>query len=170
MPTQRVIPSERIEKYIYFVRGRKIMIDSDLARLYNVATKALVQAVKRNVERFPEDFMFQLNQSEAELMRSQSVTALKRNIRYLPYAFTQEGVSMLSSVLKSKRAIQVNITIMRVFVRLRAILSTHKDLARKLEELEKKYDTQFKQVFDAIRRLMSEPPKIPESKPIGFRK
>jgi hypothetical protein len=152
------------------------MLDRDLAHLYGVTTKVLNQAVKRHKDRFPEDFMFQLTMEEAKIwwtevrggaLRSQIVT-LKRgqHIKYRPYAFTEHGILMLSSVLNSGRAIQVNIEIMRTFVRLRRLLTSHADLARKLDSLEKKYDTQFKVVFDAIRELM----KPPETKkrPIGF--
>ena len=138
-----------------------------MADLYNVETRVLNQAVKRNISRFPEDFMFQLNSTEAERLVSQNVIPHKKYFGgTLPYAFTEQGVAMLSSVLNSERAIQVNIEIMRAFVRLRRILASHADLARKLEALEKKYDAQFKVVFDAIRELM----KPPESKkrPIGF--
>ena len=138
------------------------MLSPDLARLYKVKVKVLIQAVKRNIERFPEDFMFKLTQEEAYLSRSQIVT-LKRgqNIKYLPYAFTEQGVAMLSSVLNSKMAIQVNIVIMRAFVKLRQILSTHKELAHKLNELERKiekHDGEISSIFDAIRQLMAPPP------------
>lgn len=178
-----IIPIERIEKRILFLRGHKVMLSIDLAELYNVEPRVLVQAVKRNIERFPEDFMFQLTWDEVSLLKSQIVilkdttspcsrsqfVTLKRgyNIKYSPYAFTEQGVAMLSSVLRSKRAIRVNIEIMRAFVRLRQILSSHKQLARKLRALEKKYDAQFKIVFDAIRQLM-EPPE-PKKPRIGFR-
>jgi hypothetical protein len=145
------------------------MVDLDLAQLYNVTTKALNQAVKRNRRRFPADFMFRLTWEETNrLLRSQFVT-LKRgqHFKYRPHAFTEQGVAMLSSVLRSDRAIQVNIAIMRAFVRLWEILATHKDLARKLEEMERKYDSQFQIVFEAIRQLMAPPP--PEKKKrIGF--
>ena len=162
---------ERITQTILFVRGEKVLLDEDLAVLYGVQTKALVQAVKRNLERFPDDFMFQLSQEEWENLRSQSVTSSLEGYggrRYAPYAFTQEGVAMLSSVLRSDQAVQVNIEIMRAFVRLREILSTNHELAKKLENLERKYDSQFKAVFDAIRQLMA--PPVPKKKPIGFRK
>jgi phage regulator Rha-like protein len=163
------LPVERIEQVTLFIRGNKVMLDSDLATLYGVSTKVLNQAVKRNLSRFPDDFMFQLTWEEAdELLRSQSVT-LKRgqHRKYRPYAFTEQGVAMLSSVLKSERAVQVNIAIMRAFVRLREMLATHKELARKLEELERKYDAQFKVVFDAIRQLMT-PPTAAEKGRMGF--
>ena len=166
LPHQLPIPVEMIERRIFLIRGQKVMLDSDLAELYSVQTKVFNQAVKRNRDRFPEDFMFQLTREEVEVLRSQIVTSSWGGRRYLPYAFTQEGVAMLSGVLNSDRAIQVNIAIMRAFVRLRELLATHKDLARKLEEMEKKYDHQFRVVFDAIRKLMA-PPKT-RSRPIGF--
>ena len=158
---------ERIEKLIYLIRGNKVILDSDLAELYGVETRVLKQAVRRNKKRFPVDFMFELTKEENSSLRSQNVI-LKRggHSKYLPFAFTEQGVAMLSSVLNSDRAIQVNIEIMRAFVRLREILSTHKDLKRKLLTLEKKYDEQFQIVFEAIRALMAE-----EEKPkrrIGF--
>lgn len=163
------IPIERITRAILLIRGQKVMLDTDLAELYDVATKVLNQAVKRNWGRFPEDFMFQLTWEEAENSRSQIVTLKPgENIKYRPYAFTEQGVAMLSSVLHSERAVRVNIEIMRAFVQLRQLLSSHADLARKLEALEEKYDAQFKVVFDAIRELM-EPPKPPPGKQrIGF--
>jgi len=133
------------------------MLDADLAELYGVETKALNRAFMRNRERFPEDFAFQLTENEFEDLRCQIGTSRWGGRRYLPYAFTEQGVAMLSSVLRSKRAVQVNIEIMRAFVRLREILATHKDLARKLEALEKRYDSQFRVVFDAIRQLMTPP-------------
>jgi hypothetical protein len=145
------------------------MLDVHLAELYEVPTKVLNQAVKRNLDRFPEDFMFQLNAEEAHSLRSQFVTSNlgRGGRRYLPYAFTEQGVAMLSSVLKSPRAVQVNIAIMRAFVRLRQLLATHRDLAEKLAEMEKKYDKQFKIVFEIIRQLMEPPPK-PKKGQIGF--
>src|SRR2546423_10080321 len=141
---RNLVRSEQIERAILLIRGQKVMLDYDLAKLYGVETKILNQAVKRNIKRFPGDFMFQLDIQEVRDSRSQIVT-LKRgqNIKYLPYAFTEHGILMLSSVLNSERAVQVNIEIMRAFVRLRQILASHKDLAKKLEELEKKYDAQF---------------------------
>ena len=144
------------------------MLDRDLAELYEVTTKALKQAVKRHADRFPGDFMFILDRAEFMNWRSQFVTSNsdRMGLRHSPMAFTEQGVAMLSSVLHSPRAIQVNIAIMRAFVQLRTILSTHGDLARKLEELEKKYDAQFRVVFDAIRQLMT--PADPPRKPIGF--
>lgn len=162
-----LIPSEVIERRILLIRGQKVMLSTHLAELYDVETRVLNQAVKRNISRFPEDFMFQLNTSEAEQLVSQNVIPHKKHFGgSLPYAFTEQGVAMLSSVLNSERAIKVNIEIMRTFVRLRRLLASHADLARKLDTLERKYDAQFKVVFDAIRELM----KPPESKkrPIGF--
>src|SRR6266404_7122301 len=147
------------------------MLDADLAELYGVETRALLQAVSRNQKRFPEDFMFQMSKEEYELLRSQIVISKKGRggRRYLPYVFTEQGVAMLSSVLRSKRAIQVNIAIMRAFVRVRELLATHKDLAAKIEALERKYDehdTTIKEVFEAIRQLMA--PRLPRRQ-IGFR-
>ncbi len=164
-----LIPVERIEQSIFLIRGQKVMLDSDLAELYGVTTKRLNERVKRNFSRFPEDFMFQLTESETQLLRSQIATSKKGRggRRYPPYAFTEQGVAMLSSVLGSERAVQVNIEIMRAFIRLRRILSSHVELARKLDTLEKKYDAQFKVVFDAIRQLMA--PPAPKRRPIGFR-
>jgi hypothetical protein len=180
------VPDERIDQIIFLVRGKRVILDADLARLYEVETRALIQAVKRNIERFPADFMFQLTLAEARRSRSQTVilnaqdavatsssrsqpVTMKRgaNIKYLPYAFTEQGVAMLSSVLRSPRAVQVNIEIMRAFVRLRQMLQANDDLARQLTALEKKYDAQFGAVFDAIRQLMA-PPKTKGRKPIGF--
>ncbi|MBI4848820.1 MAG: ORF6N domain-containing protein [Nitrospirae bacterium] len=163
------MPQEVIESKILFIRGKKVMLDRDLATLYGVETRMLNQAVRRNINRFPEDFMFQLSQEEAmELSRSQFVI-LKRgqNIKYLPHVFTENGVAMLSSVLNSERAITVNIQIMRTFTKIRELLLQHKDLSQRLDELENKYDAQFKVVFDAIRQLMVSPEK---KKKIGFRR
>ena len=147
------------------------MLDADLAALYGVETKVLNQAVRRNLDRFPADFMFECTKEEIGALRSQNVTLERpgrgRYSKYLSYAFTEQGVAMLSSVLRSPRAVQVNVEIMRAFVRLRALLATHAALARKLKELERKYDGQFRIVFDAIRQLMSPPPE-PERKRIGF--
>jgi hypothetical protein len=165
--SKAVIPVELIENKIYLIRGQKVMLSLHLAELYNVETKTLIQAVKRNIERFPEDFMFQLTNQEFTNLKSQIVTSSWGGIRRAtPYAFTEQGVAMLSSVLRSRLAIEVNVQIMRAFVRLRRILSSNADLARKLEALEKKYDAQFRVVFDAIRALMAEPGK-PKRK-IGF--
>jgi hypothetical protein len=164
-----MLPAERIEKAIILLRGQKVLLDRDLAALYGITTKALKQAVKRNSDRFPDDFMFILNPKEFTEWRSQFVTsnADRMGLRHAPMAFTEQGVAMLSSVLNSPRAIQVNIAIMRAFVNLRRMLATHADLARKLAEMEKKYDRQFAVVFDAIRQLM-EPPEEPPRKRIGF--
>ena len=165
-----LIPLERIGSAIRLVRGQKVLLDNDLAQLYGVETRVLNQAVKRNAERFPEDFMFQLSLEEAEAwLRSRSqFVILKRgeNLKYRPYAFTEQGVAMLSSVLHSDRAVRVNIEIMRAFVQWRQLLTSNAALARKLEALEKKYDAQFKVVFDAIRQLMS--PPEPKRREIGF--
>ena len=165
-----IVPAERVERCILLIRGQKVMLSSDLAALYEVETKALNRAVKRNIDRFPEDFMFQLTSEEAQALRCQFGTSKdgRGGRRYAPYAFTEQGVAMLSSVLKSRRAVMVNIEIMRAFVRLRRMLTSHKELARRLDELERKYDAQFRAVFDAIRQLMV-PPK-PEKQPIGFRR
>ena len=162
-----VIPMERIEHTILLIRGQKVMLDSNLAELYGVATKVLIQAVKRNEDRFPEDFMFQLTEQELNILRSQIVTSRWGGRRYPPYAFTEQGVAMLSSVLHSARAVHVNIEIMRAFVRLRQMLASNVELARKLAVLEKKYDAQFRVVFDAIRELMV-PPEPKKKRPIGF--
>ena len=169
MTQSALISTERIEKAIYLIRGEKVMLDRDLAGLYGVATKALKQAVRRNRDRFPEDFMFVLNPAEFQDWRSQFVTskADRKGLRYPPMAFTEHGILMLSSVLNSQRAIQVNIEIMRAFVRLRQMLASNVELSRRLDELESKYDRQFKVVFDAIRQLMS--PPVPARKHIGFR-
>ena len=165
--TVTLVPHERIEKSIITLRGHKIMLDEDLAVLYQVPTKVLVQAVKRNSERFPADFMFQLTKQEVAILRSQIVTSSRwGGRRHSPYAFTEQGVAMLSSVLGSRQAVRVNIEIMRAFVRIRGMLSSNVELARKLEALERKYDAQFKAVFDAIRQLMI-PPETTRKK-IGF--
>jgi phage regulator Rha-like protein len=168
MQSRKIVPQQLIESKILVIRGKKVMLDRDLAVLYGVETKILNRAVKRNAERFPEDFMFQLNKEEyIELLRCQFGT-LKRgqHRKYLPYAFTENGVAMLSSVLNSKRAIQVNIQIMRAFIKIREMLATHKELKQKIEDMEKKYDYQFRVVFDAIKQLI-EPPQKPRRR-IGF--
>jgi hypothetical protein len=162
-----IIPAERIEHAIFLIRGQKVMLDTHLAALYGVATKVFNQAVKRNSERFPADFMFQLTVEEFGNLKSPIVTSSWGGRRYPPRAFTEQGVAMLSGVLKSKRAVQVNIEIMRAFVRLRQMLASNRDLAKRLDALEAKYDTQFKAVFDAIRELMRTP--TPPRRPIGFR-
>lgn len=156
--TTALVPQERIESLILLIRDHKVILDQDIAALYGVETRMLVQAVKRNPDRFPDDFMFQLSQEEFTALRSQIVTSKGRGgRRYPPYAFTEQGVAMLSSVLNSQRSIQVNIEIMRAFVRLRKLLATHVELARKINQLERKYDQQFKAIFDAIRQLMQPP-------------
>lgn len=171
-PNQIILmPVENILKRILIIRGLKVMLDTDLARLYGVATWRLNEQVKRNRDRFPEDFMFQLNDEEFDCLRSQSAISNRGGRRYPPFAFTEHGVAMLSSVLHSKQAIQVNIHIMRAFSQLRQMLATHKDLARKLEELEKKYelhDVKFKEVFNAIRELMM-PVEPKHRRRLGFR-
>ena len=190
MSEANLIPATRIERRILFLRGQKVMLDFDLAELYGVETRTLNQAVKRNRERFPEDFMFQLTWKEVdELVRSQIVildgktrtipSKIKRNprsqtvilesgknLKFRPYTFTEQGIGMLSGVLNSPRAIQVHVAIIRTFVQLRQILASHSDLARKLAMLEGKYDKQFRVVFDAIRALMSE--KKSPKREIGF--
>ena len=187
MVRAELIAYERVESSILMLRGHRVMLDVKLAELYGVSTKVLNQAVKRNIERFPDDFMFQLTAAEAERSRSQSVTLNAHgveiaqgsvvrkstggrgsNVKYLPYAFTEQGVAMLSSVLRSPRAVQVNIEIMRAFVRLRQMLQANTELAKKLATLEKKYDAQFRIVFDAIRDLMTPPTK--QKRRIGFHK
>jgi hypothetical protein len=163
-----LIPAERVDGRIYLIRGHKVILDFDLAELYGVPTKTLNQAVKRNAARFPDDFMFQLTVEEAAAMRSQFVTASRRNLRFQPFAFTEQGVAMLSGLLNSPRAIAVNIEIMRAFVRLRQLISSSAELARKLAALEKKYDAQFKAVFDAIRELMSPEMPVGRGREMGF--
>lgn len=167
-PTALLIPQEVIENKILLVRGKKVMLDRDLAMLYRVTTGRLNEQVKRNIERFPEDFMFQLNAEEFENWKSQFAisNSEKMGLRRKPYVFTEQGVAMLSSVLNSKVSIQVNIQIMRTFTRLKEIIMSHKDLQRKIEDMEKKYDQQFQGVFDAIKQLLI-PPEKPKGK-IGF--
>ena len=168
LSTESLIPSQRIERAILLLRGQNIMLDTDLAALYGVETKQLVRAVKRNLDRFPNDFSFQLAQQEFTILKCQIGTSSSTwgGRRTPPWAFTEQGVAMLSSVLHSKQAVQVNVEIMRTFVRLREILATHADLARRLDELEKKYDKQFSLVFDAIRQLMIPPAR--EHREIGY--
>jgi len=162
------VPQARIVQAIHLIRGHRVLLDAGLAVLYEVETKALTRAVRRNQERFPEDFMFQMSKEEFEDLRSQSGASSQWDgRRYLPYAFTKQGVAMLSSVLRSKRAVQVNIQIMRAFVQLRRMVAGQADLARDLVALEKKYDAQFKVVFDAIRKLMT-PPEPETKRVIGF--
>jgi hypothetical protein len=169
MKDSSLIPVERIEKAIYFIRGEKVMLDSDLARLYGVETKAVNRAAKRNLKRFPEDFMFQLTAEESAALRYQVGTSKegRGGRRYRPYAFTEQGVAMLSSVLSSERAVLVNVEIMRAFVNLRRMLASNAELSRRFDELESKYDREFGVVFEAIRQLMS--PPLPRRKQIGFR-
>ena len=184
--TNGVIPTERVEQKIYLMRGQKIMFDFDLAELYQVPTKRLNEAVRRNKERFPNDFMFQLNKKETEnwrlqienpksqfatlSMRSQIATASKRNVRYFPYVFTEHGVAMLSSVLHSKRAVQMNILVVRAFVKLREIISNNKDLANRIEKVEatqKKHASIIAILVDEINKMKKLPPEKPKG-PIGF--
>lgn len=173
MKSAALVSQAEIENAILLLRGEKVLLDSDLASLYGVSTKALNQAVKRNRDRFPADFMFRLSAKETTaLNRSQTVTGSQkhRDPRYPPFAFTEQGVAMLSSVLRSQRAVQVNVEIMRAFVRLRKILAVNAELAHRLDELERRvgeHDEQFVQVIRAIRQLM-EPPATPKRRRIGF--
>jgi hypothetical protein len=180
---KQLIPIESIQQKIYYIRGEKVMFDRDLAVLYGVETKALNRAVKRNRKRFPSDFMFQLNKREADIflrcqsgtlnkdaLRSQIVTLKKgrgQHLKYLPYVFTEQGVAMLSTVLNSEKAIQVNIQIMRTFTKIRKMLTTHKELKEKIEAMENKYDKKFRIVFQVIKLLIKEE-ESPKEK-IGFR-
>lgn len=170
---RRLIPRERIEGRILQLRAEKVMLDSDLAKLYGVPTRRLNEQVRRNVDRFPEDFMFQLTAEEARALRSQDATLKpgRGGRRYAPLVFTEQGVAMLSSVLHSERAVRVNIEIMRAFVRLRAMAYSYKELANKIYALEQKYDARFREVFDALRALMAPPAPPPGRRkpPIGFR-
>ena len=169
---ESLVPLEIIEKRIFFIRGHKVMLDTDLAELYGVETFNLNKAVKRNIDRFPEDFMFQVTKDEMESLKFQfgiSKTSGRGGRRYLPYAFTEQGVAMLSGILNSQRAVHVNIAIMRTFVKLRELLVTHKDLGHKLDEIERKierHDEEISSIFQAIRNLMA-PPEKPKRK-IGF--
>jgi hypothetical protein len=166
--TDTVAVPERVVAAILILRGQRVILDSDLADLYGVSVKSLLQSVKRNLDRFPVDFMFQLEKQEVARLRSQFVTSNSRGgRRYAPYVFTEQGVAMLSSVLRSRRAVLVNIEIMRAFVRLRSLLASNAELERKLSELEAKYDEQFRVVFDAIRELMKSPDPNP-NRQIGF--
>lgn len=174
------IPSERIINRIFLIRGKKVMLDKDLAELYEVETKVLNQAVKRNLNRFPVDFMFQLNKQESDTWKAQfMVPSLRSQIgtlesgrgqhrKYLPYVFTEQGVAMLSSVLNSSRAIQVNIQIIRTFTKLRELLLTNKELREKVENMEKKYDKKLKEVFDILKSLLIQEKK--SKRVIGFTK
>jgi hypothetical protein len=181
MSSAIVLKSENIAQFVFFIRGEKVLLDADLATLYGVEARALNQAVARNRRRFPPDFMFRITKQEYEALRSQFVTSTggklnssqnvmssrkHRGRAYLPYAFTEQGVAMLSSVLRSPRAVEVNIAIMRTFVQLRRLMDTNRDLARKIEALEKKYDEQFGVVFAAIKELIA--PPSPARKKIGF--
>ena len=165
---KELVSIKDITSRIYFIRGQKVMLDRDLAELYGVETRVLKQAVRRNIKRFPEDFMFTLTFREESFLRSQSVIleGKGKHSKYLSMAFAEQGVAMLSSVLKSDRAIQVNIQIMRTFTRLREMLAGHKDLQKKIEDMEAKYDKQFRMVFEAIKQLLSEKEK--PKKKIGF--
>ncbi|MCK5180446.1 MAG: ORF6N domain-containing protein [Candidatus Omnitrophica bacterium] len=154
-----MIPDEIVQDKIYLIRDKKVMLDRDLAQLYNVETKVLKQAVRRNIDRFPEDFMFELSNEEFTILRSQIVTSSWGGRRYNPYAFTEQGVAMLSSILRSKRAIEVNIAIMRTFVKLRQILATNDLLRHKIESIERKYDEQFQQVFAVLKNMLTEEAK-----------
>lgn len=164
-----LVPAERIENKIYLIRGHRVMLDKDLAELYGVSTSHLKRQVRRNVDRFPEDFMFILNLNEMDLMVCQIGIPSKSYFGGAkPFAFTEHGILMLSSVLSSQRAIQVNIQIMRTFTKLRQILATHEDLRRKIASMERKYDLQFRVVFDAIKALLN--PSVPARNKIGFLK
>ena len=164
--TVDIIPMDKVRQAILLVRGQKVMLDRDLAILYGVETRVLNQAVKRNRDRFPPDFMFELTREEITRISQSVISSSDLKYSKSAYAFTEQGIAMLSGVLDSPRAVQVNIAIMRAFVQLRALLATHADLASKLEELEKKYDAQFRVVFDAIRQIMT--PSTPPRKQIGF--
>lgn len=171
MKAKSLIPSESLINKILVIRNQKVILDRDLANLYNAETRALKQAVRRNIKRFPKDFMFQLSKEEFKNWRSQTVMSKseEKGLRHLPFAFTEQGVAMLSSVLKSERAIEVNILIMRAFVKLREIISTHKNVADKLKELEDKFkdhDDQITQIIQVINQLMT--PPDPPKKKIGF--
>jgi len=161
--------TDRIESLIYIIREERVMLDQDLAALYEVETKALIQAVQRNIGRFPPDFMFQLSFQEFTALRSQIVTSKGRGgRRTAPYAFTEHGIAMLSSVLRSERAVEINIEIIRAFVKLRQLVASNAELTGRLNRLEQNYDSQFKVVFDAIRQLMSDATPVPPKRRIGF--
>jgi len=166
--TALIIPAERIQQCIYLIRKQKVMLDKDLAALYGVPTKRLNEQVQRNIDRFPSDFMFQLNDEETRVLRSQIATSKRGRggRRYNPYVFTEQGIAMLSSVLRSKRAVQVNIAIMRTFVRLRRILADNALLRRKIESMERKYDEQFQQIFEVLKCMIEEEAK--PKKTFGF--
>jgi phage regulator Rha-like protein len=165
-----IVPAELIENKIYFIRNKKVMLDSELAELYGVSTKRLNEQVRRNIERFPEDFMFVLTKEEADFLRSQIATLKKgrgQHSKYSPYAFTEHGAIMAATILNSPGAIEMSIFVVRAFVKLREMLIQHKDLKYKIEEMEKKYDSQFKIVFNAIKELMAPPEK--QVRKIGFK-
>ena len=165
-----IVPAELIENKIYFIRNKKVMLDSELAELYGVSTKRLNEQVRRNIERFPEDFMFVLAKEEADSLRSQIATLKKgrgQHSKYSPYAFTEHGAIMAATILNSPGAIEMSIFVVRAFVKLREMLIQHKDLKYKIEEMEKKYDSQFKIVFNAIKELMAPPEK--QVRKIGFK-
>ena len=162
-----LIPLKRIERAILFIRGQKVMLDADLAEIYGVTTKRLNEQVRRNIGRFPSDFMFHLSEAEkAQVVANCDHLARLRFSPYLPFAFTEHGALMLANVLNSKRAVQASVQVIRAFIRVRQMLASHADLARKLEALEKKYDAQFRVVFDAIRQLINHPE--PQRRAIGF--
>lgn len=166
------IPLETIENKIFLIRGKKVMLDSELAALYGVETKNLNKAVRRNAERFPGDFMFQLNAQEAGILRFQSGTLERgKYSKYLPYVFTEQGVAMLSSVLNSKRAVEVNVQIIRTFVKLREMVISNKELRIKIEEMERKYDKRFKIIFDTLREFLEKDKQVLKSDnvKIGFK-
>jgi len=166
---KEIVPIEVIQQKIFLIRGQKVMFDKDLAALYKVKPIRLREQVKRNRKRFPRDFMFQLNEQEIDFMVSQNAIPSRKYLGgHRPYVFTEQGIAMLSSVLNSERAIQVNIQIMRTFTKLREMITTHKDLKRKIDEMEKKYDSQFKIVFEAIRQLLEAPQK--PKRQIGFKR
>jgi flagellar capping protein FliD len=168
--SQITIPTEKsLAALVYFVRGEKVFLDADLALLYGVETGALNRAVKRNLDRFPADFMFQLDQQEWKNLRCQiGMSNSHGGRRAAPYAFTEQGVAMLSSVLNATRAVQVNIAIMRTFVQLRRLMDNNRDLARRIDSLEARYDEQFSAVFDAIKQLITEEDRRKSKPPIGF--
>ncbi len=172
MNSNSIVPFESIERKILFIRGKKVMLDKDLAELYEVETKVLNQAVRRNIQRFPDDFMFQLTKEEENCLRSQIVTLNNKgrgqHRKYLPYVFTEQGIAMLSSVLKSEKAIIVNIEIMRTFVKLHGFALSYKDLQDKISKLEEKYDEQFQIVFEALRKMIGNQNEKEKEK-IGFR-
>ena len=168
MENEIQINSGNISERIYFIRGEKVLLEFDLASLYGVSVKSLKQNVRRNLKRFPFDFMFELTREEVKILRSQFVTlGWGKYSKYLPFAFTEQGVAMLSGILSSDRAIQVNIAIMRAFVQMRRLLETHKDLAEKIKELESRYDEQFSIVFEAIRQLIRQ--ENEPRNPVGFK-